>query len=74
MKQLIPIITVTICNNEVIMMGKQVIMISLTRNAGFGQKTSLAGWNAARAEPFDFLLHNSNPAVCKYSGLSYKSL
>ena len=27
-----------------------------------------SGWNAARTEPFDFLLHYSNCPVCKYSG------
>ena len=26
------------------------------------------GWNAVRTEPFDFLLHYSNCAVCRYSG------
>ena len=27
-----------------------------------------SGWNAIRTEPFDFLLHYSNCAVCRYSG------
>ena len=31
-----------------------------------------SGWNAARTEPFDFSLHYSNCAVCRYSVLSYK--
>ena len=27
-----------------------------------------SGWNAVRTEPFDFSLHYSNCAVCRYSG------
>ena len=31
-----------------------------------------SGWNAARTELFDFSVHYSNSAVCRYTVLSYK--